>query len=44
MEIRIGNSIRIGEIEQLRIIMNNFFKTDFQVIFKGDYVYLRETT
>lgn len=42
MEVRIDNTIKLAEIEKLKLELDYFFKTDFQIIITGDYVYFRE--
>ena len=43
MEIRIENTLNLEEIEYFRKKFNEFFKTDFNIIFDGTYVYFRDT-
>jgi len=43
MEIRIENTLSIEEIGYLSKKFDEFFKTSFNVVIEGDYVYFRDT-
>lgn len=42
MEIRVENTLRIGELDKLRMILNTYFDTDFVVDLDGTYAYMRD--
>ena len=42
MEIRIDNTINIKEVDELKILLDDFFNIDFSVSIEGTYTYFRD--
>lgn len=42
MEIRIDNTINIKEVDELKILLDDFFNIDFSISIENDYVYFRD--